>query len=85
MPGFSHRSRDIMQELNFGGVFVPAALVWAAAAFVLSSLIGRVLSRTGFYQLVWHRALFDFSIFVLLWGAISAIPYHLAFSNAWPR
>jgi protein AaeX len=74
-----------MLELNFSGVFVPAALVWAAAAFVLSSLIGRLLSRMRFYGLVWHRALFDFSIFVMLWGAISAIPYHLAFSSAWPR
>ena len=81
---FFHPSRDIMQELNFDGVFVPAALVWAAAAFFLSSFIGRVLSRTGFYAVVWHRALFDFSLFVILWGAISAIPYHMAFSRSWP-
>jgi hypothetical protein len=73
-----------MQELNFGGVFVPAALIWAAAAFFLSSLIGRLLSRTAFYDLVWHRALFDFSMFVILWGAISAIAYRMAFSSAWP-
>jgi hypothetical protein len=74
-----------MQELSFDGVFVPAALVWAAAAFFLSSFIGRVLSRTGFYDWVWHRALFDFSLFVIFWGAISAIPYHLAFSRPWPQ
>jgi hypothetical protein len=73
-----------MQELNFAGVFVPAALIWAAAAFVLSSLIGRALSRTGFYALIWHRALFDVSVFVILWGAISAIAYRAAFSSAWP-
>jgi hypothetical protein len=73
-----------MQELHLGGVFVPAALVWAGSAYVLSSLIGRVLSRTGFYDRVWHRALFDFSLFVILWGAISAIPYHIAFSKPWP-
>jgi hypothetical protein len=73
-----------MQELNFGGVFVPAALIWAAAAFFLSSAIGRALRRTGFYDLVWHRALFDVSVFVILWGALSAIAYHMAFSSAWP-
>jgi hypothetical protein len=84
MPVFFHRSLDIMQELHLGGVFVPAALVWAAAAFILSSVIGRVLSRTGFYAWVWHRALFDFSLFVMLWGAISAIPYLTAFSKSWP-
>ena len=71
-----------MQEVNFGGVFVPAALLWAAAAFVVSYLLTRALSRTGFYTLVWHRALFDVSLFVIVWGAISAIAYHLAFSSA---
>jgi len=69
-----------MLELNIGGVFVPAALLWAAAAFLLSSLIDRVLSRTRFYRLVWHRGLFDFAIFVMLWGAIAAGAYHLAFN-----
>jgi hypothetical protein len=73
-----------MQELNFDGVFVPAALIWAAAAFVLSSLIGRALSRTGFYALIWHRALFDVAVFVILWGTISAIAYRVAFSSPWP-
>jgi Protein of unknown function (DUF1656) len=73
-----------MQELNFGGVFVPAALIWAAAAFVLLSLIGRVLSRTGFYGLVWHRALFDVAVFVILWSTICAFAYHAAFSSPWP-
>jgi hypothetical protein len=73
-----------MLELNFNGVFVPAALIWATAAFALSSLIGRALSRTGFYECVWHRALFDVSLFVVLWGAICAIGYHVAFSSACP-
>jgi hypothetical protein len=73
-----------MQEVNFNGVFIPAVLIWAAAAFVLSSLIGRALSRTGFYERVWHRALFDVSLFVVLWGAICAIGYHVAFSSACP-
>jgi len=59
------------------------ALLWAAAAFVVSSLLTRALSRTGFYALVWHRALFDVSLFVIVWGAISAIAYHMAFSSAW--
>jgi hypothetical protein len=72
-----------MQEVNFGGVFVPAALLWAGAAFVVFSLLTRALTRTGFYALVWHRALFDVSLFVIVWGAISAIAYHISFSSAW--
>ena len=72
-----------MQEVNLNGVFIPAALLWATVAFVISSLMGRFLSRTGFYKLVWHRALFDFAVFVLVWGAISAAVYHKAFPGSW--
>jgi hypothetical protein len=72
---------DLMQEVNLGGVFLPAALLWAGIAFLLSSVTSRTLSRVGFYALVWHRALFDVALFVLLWGAISAVAYHTAFAS----
>ena len=70
-----------MQEVSLSGVFVPAALVWALVAFILASLISRLFSRMNFYDLVWHRALFDFAIWLILWGVISAIPYQAAFSS----
>jgi hypothetical protein len=70
-----------MQEVNLSGVFLPAALLWAGIAFLLSSVISRTLSRMGFYALVWHRALFDAALFVLFWGAISAVAYHMAFKS----
>jgi hypothetical protein len=70
-----------MQEVNLSGVFLPAALLWAGIAFLLSSVISRILSRVGFYVLVWHRALFDAALFVLFWGAISAVAYHMAFES----
>ena len=70
-----------MQEVSLGGVFLPAALLWAGVAFGLSSVIARLLDRTGFYELIWHRALFDFALWLVLWAAISAIPYRVAFSN----
>jgi hypothetical protein len=74
-----------MQEINLEGVFLPALLVWAAAAFLVSSLTARILTRAGFYRWVWHRTLFNFSVFVLVWGGISAAVYHQAFSGAWLR
>ena len=77
----SLEKRELMQEVNLGGVFLPAALVWAGIAILLSSLISRALSRMGFYALVWHRALFDAALFVLFWGAISAVAYHMAFKS----
>jgi hypothetical protein len=60
-------------------------LLWAAIAFLLSASIGRALNRTAFYRSLWHPALIELSIFVVLWAAIAAIPYHLAFSRAWPN
>jgi len=70
-----------MLETDIGGVYVPAALVWAGAAFVVSILVERFLGWTGFYRLVWHRALFDLAVFVILWGAIFAGVYHVAFAD----
>jgi len=72
---------DLMQEVNLSGVYLPAALLWAGIAFLLSTVISRTLSRMGFYALVWHRALFDAALFVLFWGAISAVAYHMAFRS----
>jgi hypothetical protein len=72
---------NLVQEVNLSGVYLPAALVWAGIAFLLSSVTSRILSRTGFYALVWHRALFDVALFVLFWGAISAVAYHTAFAS----
>jgi hypothetical protein len=71
-----------MAEVSLGGVFLPAALLWAGIAFVLSSFMDRILSRTRFYGLIWHRALFDFAMFVILWGGLSELAYHMAFSCA---
>jgi hypothetical protein len=71
-----------MQELDLNGVFVSAVLAWALIAFIITSLIGRVLGMVGFYRLVWHRALFDFAVFVIVWGAVSAMAYRLAFPHA---
>jgi hypothetical protein len=70
-----------MQEVSLGGVYLPAALVWAGIAFFFSTAISWTLSRIGFYALIWHRALFDVSLFVTLWGAASAVAYHTSFGG----
>jgi hypothetical protein len=57
-----------MAEFGIGGVFIPALLVWAAIALLLSILLRRLLAACGFYRLVWHRALFDLALTVILLG-----------------
>ena len=34
------------------------------------SLLRRLLERTGAYRYVWHRALFDLALYVVLLGAV---------------
>ncbi|QSQ26668.1 DUF1656 domain-containing protein [Pyxidicoccus parkwayensis] len=63
-------------ELSFHGVFVSALLVWALVALGLSVLIRRVLRAVHFYRWVWHPALFDLSLFVILWCAVTALAFH---------
>ena len=58
-----------MAEIGLGGgVLVPALLLWTAIALALSFVLRRVLAASGFYRLVWHRALFDLALTVILLG-----------------
>jgi len=57
-------------EFDIFGAFVPALLVYAAAAFGLKEIVCRRLLVLGVYRFVWHRPLFDTALFVLLLGGI---------------
>lgn len=61
------------QELSLWGVLFPPLLPMALVALLLGRLLAMVMSRTGFYRLVWHRALFDVSLFVALLAGINAL------------
>ncbi|MBV8681648.1 MAG: DUF1656 domain-containing protein [Caulobacteraceae bacterium] len=60
-------------ELDINGVFVPSLLVLGVVAWLLTAVAARVLARVGVYKLVWHRALFDLALFVVVWGAVVAL------------
>ena len=57
-------------QIDIYGVLVPALLLWLIVAYALSAVLRRLLQRIGFYRLVWHRALFDFALFVCLLGGV---------------
>jgi protein-S-isoprenylcysteine O-methyltransferase Ste14 len=59
-------------EVSLYGIFVPWLLLLALLALALSRALSLVLARAGFYRLVWHPALFDLALFVLLLGALSS-------------
>ena len=60
-------------EFDIYGVYFPAFAVFAAIALLLQIVvINRILNAVGFYRLVWHRALFDLAIYVILLGVVTA-------------
>lgn len=58
-------------EVSLYGLFLPPLLLLALAALVVTRLLKLVLARTRFYRVVWHPALFDFSLFILVLGALT--------------
>jgi hypothetical protein len=60
-------------EISIYGVFIPSLLVWMFVAFVITSLARAVLSRVGFYRLVWHRSLFNLALYAIILGGVVAL------------
>jgi hypothetical protein len=60
-------------DIDLSGVFLPALLVWAVVALPLSALARRLLRAAGAYRLVWHPALFDFALYILILGGLVAL------------
>jgi hypothetical protein len=61
----------MITEVNLFGVFINAGLVSAVTAALLLTALRRLLSAVGAYRWVWHPALVDVALFVLLWGLAS--------------
>ena len=59
-------------EFDIYGVYVPAFAIYAAIALLLQIAIMRLLDACSFYRLVWHRALFDLTIYVIVLGVVTA-------------
>jgi hypothetical protein len=57
-------------ELDLFGVFVPGLLCCGLLAAAVNTVLRRILGHLGFYQMVWHRNLFDLAMFVCVLGAV---------------
>ena len=58
-------------EVSLYGLYLPPLLLLTLAALAVCRALNLVLARTGFYRLVWHPALFDVSLFVIVLGALA--------------
>lgn len=61
-------------EFNVRGVFISSALVSALIALALVFVLRRLLALIGAYRFVWHPALFDTALFVIIWAAVITLP-----------
>lgn len=57
-------------EINIYGFYLPCGLLMFVASTILVRFISRGLSRFGFYRYVWHPALFDFALVVIVMGML---------------
>jgi hypothetical protein len=58
-------------EVSLYGIYVPWLLLLSLLALAASRAVSYLLARIGFYRLVWHPALFDSALFVILLGAFT--------------
>ena len=57
-------------EISIGGVYVPAMLLLALAALILTGLLSRLLTLVNAYRAVEYRPLVDIALFVLILGLL---------------
>lgn len=62
----------MIEEVDIGGVFLPALLLTAIGAFVATLIAKRLLRSLNLYRFVWHAGLFDTAMFLVLWWLITA-------------
>ena len=57
-------------EFTLYGVFVPTLLALMLLAYLLTGMLGHVLTRLGAYRHIWHPPLFNLALYVVLLGGL---------------
>ncbi|NOV22427.1 DUF1656 domain-containing protein [Cupriavidus necator] len=63
----------MLSEIDLYGVFVPGVLVLAVLAFAAATALRMVLAALGCYRHIWHRSLFNLSLYVIVLGVVAAV------------
>lgn len=67
------------QEFRIGGVLISTVVPAFVVALILTVLISLILTRIGFYKLVWQRPIVDLAILIILFGVIVVV-----LPDGWP-
>jgi protein AaeX len=63
----------VIGEASFYGLYVPWLMLLAGAALAAQWGVRHLLGAIGFYRWVWHPALFDMALYVLMLYGISRV------------
>ena len=61
-------------EIDIAGIFLSTMVPTAIASLFLTWCVRRVLGTAGAYHHIWHPALFDAALFLILWAVAIALP-----------
>jgi hypothetical protein len=63
----------VSDTLDVLGFFVPAIFLWALISVPLYAAARWGLARIDAYRFIWHRALFNTALYVLILGAVMTV------------
>jgi hypothetical protein len=61
----------VIGEAEIAGVFVPRLLIVALFSLVMTFFVKLALRKAGAYRFIWHAALFDLALFVVLCSLVA--------------
>lgn len=59
--------------VDFFGLYLPWLMPLAALALLALSVVRRLLGWAGAYRWIWHPALFDLALYLLLLWSLSSV------------
>jgi len=65
----------MIKEVDLFGIYLPPMMAYAAAAALVWFVLSRSLSFIGFYRFVWHPALFNTALYVLILSAFVSVVF----------
>jgi hypothetical protein len=57
-------------EAQIGGILFAPIVIYCVIGVVLISVIRFIFGRTGLFSLVWHPALFELALYMIITGAV---------------
>ncbi|MGF6229383.1 hypothetical protein QFZ27_003338 [Inquilinus ginsengisoli] len=63
----------MIKEIDLAGLYLSPMLGYLLVALAITGLLRFVLGRIGAYRWIWHPALFDLSVLVIIMTALVAL------------